>query len=119
MIFYGLGVAKLFDWNFNEVKLWIIQPRIKGYRRPECWTLTMEELRAYEGQFREAVERVEKGKYLYYEGSWCHWCKARPKCPLKRAQSAERAKAIFQPIPGIEDARVFTDDSGLDELDFL
>src|SRR5665213_1028404 len=34
MIFYAIGLAAQHHWNFKRVRLWIIQPRIKGYDGP-------------------------------------------------------------------------------------
>lgn len=104
MIFYGLGLAHLYDWNFKNVRLWIIQPRIKGYDGPIFWDLSIMELKSYVDVFRRAVERVLDNPTLYKEGPWCHWCKAKSKCPLKNEARAEKAVNIFKsvPLPGRE-----------------
>lgn len=96
MIFYGIGVAHQFHWNFKRIKLWIIQPRIKGYDGPLFWELSIEELRRYVPKFKAAVDRVEANPDLYVEGSWCHWCKAKGICPLKTTKRTEQAIEIFK-----------------------
>lgn len=95
MIFYGLGLAYKHQWNFKKVRLWIIQPRVKGYDGPTFWELSMQELVSYAKIFREAVGRVKHFPNKYVEGSWCHWCKAKTICPLKREAKIEKAKEIF------------------------
>jgi hypothetical protein len=98
MIFYGIGLAHKFHWNFSRVRLWINQPRIRGYDGPVFWELTLDELKAYVPKFEAAVERVEKYPDKYAEGSWCHWCKAKSKCPLKLKGKLETAKSVFLPV---------------------
>lgn len=99
MVFYGLGLAYKYDWNFKSVRLWIIQPRIKGYDGPVFWELSINELKGYAVQFAEAVRRVEEEPETFAEGSHCHWCKAKAICPLKQEQKHERAKAAFSALP--------------------
>lgn len=104
MIFYGIGLAHLYDWNFKNVRLWIIQPRIKGYDGPIFWDLSIMELKSYVDVFKKIVGRVLDNPTLYNEGQWCHWCKAKSKCPLKTTARAEKAVNMFKsvPLPGHE-----------------
>lgn len=95
MIFYAIGLAHKYHWNFKTVRLWIIQPRIKGYDGPTFWEIPIAELRRYVDKFQNAVDRVLKNPSLYQDGSWCHWCKAKPICPLKRENKNEKAANIF------------------------
>lgn len=98
MIFYGLGLAYKFNWNFKVVRLWIIQPRIKGYDGPTFWETPMVELMKYVDIFKKGVERVLKstGRMQdYAEGPHCHWCRCKSKCPLKLEKKLEAAKSVF------------------------
>lgn len=99
MIFYGIGLAAKYHWNFKRVRLWIIQPRIKGYDGPLFWELGILELKERVRQFEDAVERVETQPNKYVEGSWCHWCKAKSKCPLKQQVKLDRAIEAFSSLP--------------------
>lgn len=99
MIFYGIGLAARYQWNFKRVKLWIIQPRIRGYNGPTFWELPISVLKRYTLAFAMAVARVEREPEKYVEGSWCHWCKGKSKCPLKTAAKLEKAKSIFGVLP--------------------
>lgn len=98
MIFYAVGLAQLHHWNFKRVSMWIIQPRIKGYDGPTFWEISTPELRRYVDVFRDAVKEVEENP-KFVEGSWCHWCKAKSICPLKREKKLEDAKNIFASLP--------------------
>lgn len=95
MIFYGIGLAHKFHWNFKRVRLWIIQPRIKNYQGPLFWDVSITELKGYVDLFRAAVKRVEESPDQYVEGSWCQWCKAKAVCPLKQDAKVEKAISIF------------------------
>lgn len=99
MIFYGLGLAARYDWNFKRVRLWIIQPRIKSYDGPLFWELGILDLKDYVHEFKTAVKRVEKNPDTFVEGSWCHWCKAKTICPLKQQGKLEKAISVFTANP--------------------
>jgi len=96
MIFYGLGLAHFYNWNFKTVRLWIIQPRVKGYDGPTFWDVSILELKNYIKHFEIAVNRVIREPNFYNEGSWCHFCKARAVCPIKRGSRNDKAKKIFE-----------------------
>lgn len=95
MIFYALAMAHKHHWNFKRVRLWIIQPRIKGYDGPVFWDISLEQLRAYVPKFQAAIDRVEAEPDTYVEGGHCHWCKAKGKCPLKVDKHNEKATQVF------------------------
>jgi len=96
MVFYGIGLAHQYAWNFQKARLWIIQPRVKGYDGPQFLEMPIEDLKAHVGQFERAVRRVEKFPKKYVEGSWCHWCKAKGVCPLKLEQRNERKRSLLR-----------------------
>lgn len=95
MIFYGIGLAHKYGWNFKRVRLWVIQPRIKGYDGPMYWEIPMLELKTYVDFFKKAVDRVEVFPDEFKEGSWCRWCKAVSRCPLKRKVRISDAQKTF------------------------
>jgi hypothetical protein len=96
MIFYALGLAYAHHWNFKRARVWIIQPRIKGYDGPTYWEIPIMELKKYVDVFTRGVEQVEKFPDKYVAGPWCHWCKAKTKCPLKREVKFDKARTVFQ-----------------------
>lgn len=99
MIFYGLGLGYKHKFNFKSVRLWIDQPRVRGYDGPLFWELPIRKLMSYQKVFEEAVERVIKSPYTFVEGDWCHWCKGKKKCPLKNEKRILQAQTIFNTEP--------------------
>lgn len=99
MIFYGIGMAFKYHWNFKNVRLWIIQPRIKGYDGPTFWDVPTFELKKYVDIFESKVEQVEKFPNKFAEGPWCWWCKAKAICPLKLKAKQESCITIFKNNP--------------------
>lgn len=100
MIFYAIGLAHKYQWNFKRVRVWIIQPRIRGYDGPVFWELQTLRLKSWVHTFRKAVERVIAEPDTFVEGSWCHWCKAKSICPLKKRAKLEAAQMVFGRVPG-------------------
>lgn len=104
MAFYGIALARKYDWNFKRVRHWIIQPRIKGYDGPVFWEVpTMELKTKWVDRFERAIDEVTDSPDKLVEDtgsgkSWCHWCKAKPVCPLKSDRKNEKAKSIFTPV---------------------
>lgn len=99
LLFYSLGVAHANDWNFKKVRLTVIQPRARGYDGPVFWEIGILKLKEYVGVFRKAVKRVSEEPDTYNEGGWCHFCKAKTICPLKREARLEKAKYAFSNSP--------------------
>lgn len=97
MIFYGLGLAHKYDWNFKKVRLWIIQPRVKGYDGPVFWEQPMWQFLHWKYIFETAVAQVKRKPDLYVEGLWCHYCKAKTICPLKKKKKLDEASLAFGP----------------------
>lgn len=92
MIFYAMGLAHRYQWNFSRVRMWIIQPRARGYDGPTFWEITIPELKAFIPEFKEVVRRAIEDPKVYNEGSWCYFCKGKSKCPLK---SESRGETMF------------------------
>lgn len=99
MIFYGIGLAYKYGWNFKRIRLWIYQPRIKGFDGPVYWDISIAELKSYVPRFQAAVDRVLENPDQFNEGSWCHWCKAKKLCPVKTQGRLEKAQTMFKAVP--------------------
>jgi len=95
LIFYGVGLAAKYQWNFSRVRLWIVQPRSRGYDGPVFWEFPITNARAYVEKFRRGVERAKKEPETFVEGQYCFFCKAKSICPLKLAKKREEAGNIF------------------------
>lgn len=99
LLFYALAVAHQYEFNFSMVRLWVIQPRARGYDGPVFWELSIQELKNYIPVFEKAVKRVEVETKTYVEGAHCHWCRAKGICPLKNDKKIEKAQALFAQSP--------------------
>lgn len=95
-LFYALAVAHKYNWNFRRVRMWTLQPRVRGFDGYVFWDIPIQELKSYIPKFREAIERVEKFPDVYTEGDHCYWCKAKSVCPLKTAKKLDQAIDIFK-----------------------
>jgi hypothetical protein len=86
LIQYALGLAYEFNWNFDKIRMHIVQPRGSVKKWHKYWEIEQRELKEYWLPiWRKGVARVLKGNNKPFEGPWCHWCKA-PKagrCPAK------------------------------------
>lgn len=89
-LFYALAVAYKHYWNFSKVRMWTLQPRVRGFDgNYPFWEITMAQLKGYIEVFQKAVARVERFPNKYVEGNWCFFCKARSICPLKTDKKKE------------------------------
>lgn len=98
-IFYALGVAHQYDFNFKSVRMWTLQPRARGF--DGCfsfWDLPILKLKDYIKVFRRAVMRVEKSPGEYHAGEHCFFCPAQKVCPLKQDAKLEKARAAFSSL---------------------
>lgn len=95
MLFYAIGLAYKHHWNFARCRMWIIQPRIRGYDGPTFWEISIAELKGWAEVFRLKVQEVEDNPDKFLEGSWCHFCKGKAVCPLKKAKKLESTFQIF------------------------
>jgi hypothetical protein len=91
-IYYALGIAKRFHFNFEHVHLTIIQPR-DGHERGaiRTWSITMQELLNYVPMFREAVKKCEDPLAEFKAGEWCFFCPAKNDCATHTAYAREHA----------------------------
>jgi len=87
-IFYALAVAHRYQWNFKRVRMWTLQPRVKGFDGFVFWEISMKQLMDYIPLFEAIIERAEMYPHEFTEGDHCHWCPAKGKCPLKQESKA-------------------------------
>lgn len=98
-LFYALAIAHKWDWNFERVRMWTLQPRVKGFDGYTFWDISIKELRAYVPIFKAAIDRIERFPNELKEGDHCHWCKAKKICPLKMQTKLREARTIFKELP--------------------
>lgn len=96
LVYYGLGAAFKYDFEFETVTLEIIQPRVSFKKPVKSITVTMKELRNYEEFFKRGVDRVYSKNPKFFMGDWCYFCPAREvSCPLQKEKKFEKVKEYF------------------------
>ncbi len=101
LIQYALSVAESYGWElaFDEVKLWILQPRAGDNWYPS-WVVPMKDLReTWLPLWEKGVSRIERGGNKPFPGAWCHWCRAKLTCPAKNENRAKAMTDLFNDNP--------------------
>lgn len=82
LVFYAIGLAHKFDYNFENVVLGIYQPRGRHSEGPWRTTeITMEQLRSHITLWKKHVQNVAIHKSTKLSaGDHCKWCPGMPKC---------------------------------------
>ncbi len=101
LMYYALGAAKEFDFNFDEVVLIIVQPRCPhrggGVRR---WAMTAAELEEWgEEVLRPAALATQDPDAGLSPGKWCRFCPAASTCEALAEQALDAAGADFRDEP--------------------
>ena len=100
LIYYALGIAHKFDFNFDQVKLTIAQPP-NSDSPISSWTIPIAKLESYIGLFKKGVERTKKKDARRYAGKWCHYCRAAATCETLKDKTMKDVKDDFD----FEDAK--------------
>lgn len=96
MIYYALGIAYKYRFNFESVRLAIAQPRIvhkDGFFR--TWDMEIPELISWAGIFKKGVEACRKPNAPLKPGRWCFFCPAQSICPAVGEEKFNEAQADF------------------------
>lgn len=96
MIYYGLGLAHKYNYNFERIRLVIAQPRIihkDGNFRE--WVIEPLELRKWADRFHAGVLACEKPNAHFKRGRWCFFCPAQSICPITEDKKYEQAQNDF------------------------
>lgn len=99
MLYYALGAAHKFNYNFSEIEIVIVQPRCDhpdGMIRRQV--ISMEELLAFGEQLKLAIARTKEKDAALRSGKWCRFCDAKPICPALRKNAYETAQADFESL---------------------
>lgn len=83
LMYYAAGIAHKFNYEFDSVKLVIVQPRVwneDGVIFREHKT-TIGKLRKFEKEVKEAVAIAKTAQAPLRAGDWCKWCPAATLCP--------------------------------------
>lgn len=103
LMYYAAGIAHKFNYEFDSVKLVVVQPRIwteDGQISFEHKT-TIAKLRKFEKAVKVAVA-VSKtpDAPLKADPSWCKWCPAATMCPEISENQMRSADIFFEPESG-------------------
>lgn len=108
LIYYALGLAHLYGYDFSEVKLVVIQPRTESESGPvKTWATTIDELTAWANRFSKGVKEALKPNAeiipydpnLHHEDH-CRFCPAAVICPGLKTRSLKEVKADFDDESG-------------------
>lgn len=99
MIYYGLGIAHKYDFNFSSIRLAVAQPRAPhrlGFFR--TWDMGVKELMDWELKFKTGVEACKDPFAALNPGRWCFFCKAQSICPAINEKQYEKAQNVFDDV---------------------
>lgn len=96
LIFYALGLAHQYDYNFSHINLVIIQPRATqaGDTVREA-QLSIADLKAWKQRFIDGVVAANKKSAALQAGEWCRFCPAATICPEISTQAIKQAQIDF------------------------
>lgn len=101
LLFYALGLAHEYNYNFTEIRIVIIQPRAEhedGYVRE--WTCSIEELLEWRDRFEKGVALCEDPLAPFNSGDHCRWCPAKSMCPEISSGAMKQALIDFDEPTG-------------------
>lgn len=119
LIYYALGLAHKYDYNFAEVEIVVIQPRAEHERGPvRSWVTTIEHLQHWQSVFQNGIDTAKDPKAPFATGKWCRFCPAATICPEVSTRSLAQAKVDFEPFNGDAAALVpvHSETSGLSDF---
>ena len=108
LIYYALGVAHQFDYNFTEVELVIIQPRTPFGSPVKSWVTDIATLDEWRDTFERGIQLALSKDPPLKAGDHCRFCPAKIICPEIKNKALRSAQAAFDdetgeldlPVPG-------------------
>ncbi len=91
LLYYALGIAHKYNYNFASVDLVILQPRARSekHRVPRKWTTDIKTLYLWRRRFENGIKEAKRKDAPLNPGSHCYWCPAKDICPANRKSSKE------------------------------
>lgn len=104
LMYYGSGMAKLFDYEFDRLVLGVIQPRVWGADEDPVTlhSTTIKKIREWEREAREKVKEALSPNPTLNPGEHCRWCTAASFCPAASKAQMDKAGIVFDVEKGIE-----------------
>lgn len=102
---YALGAIETFGsiYDFDEVKMTIIQPRNGGVSEQ---VMTVEALRAWGESIKPIIAQALKGEGEFKAGDHCRFCKAAPRCKALADYNLSLARLEFKDVDLLTDEEI-------------
>lgn len=97
MMYYALGLAHKYNYNFEKVKIVIGQPRIvhkDGFNR--VWETDISTLKTFARVLDEGVKECKDPFAELKAGRWCFFCPAQSICPAVQNEKFDEAQKDFK-----------------------
>lgn len=93
---YAAGLARKYDWEFDSVRLAIIQPRVFSPtgETTHSHKTTVKKVKDFLAKAKSAIAEAKKPDAKTCAGDWCKWCPAASFCP-EISENQMRAADIF------------------------
>lgn len=102
---YAVAVAGKYNYDFEKVRIAIIQPRI--YNDDETplsvVDVSIKELKKFEKDIAEAVKIASKPNAPLHAGEHCRYCPALPTCPENSKKALAKANILFDMDEGLQE----------------
>lgn len=111
LIYYALGVAHKFHYNFSDVEIVIIQPRAEflddegNPKTTRSWVTSIDNLKAWRNTFALGVAKCKSENPPLAAGSHCRFCPAAAICPEISDNALKQAQVDFAPQTGDTDVK--------------
>ena len=100
LLYYALGLAHKYHYNFSTVSLMVIQPRAEHREGPvREWNLGIDHLVRWTDAFADGVKAALKPNAPQKAGAWCKFCPASSICPEISKKALETAASDFADCP--------------------
>lgn len=102
---YALGAIETFGsiYDFDEVKMTIIQPRNGGVSEQ---VMTVEALRTWGESIKPIIAQALKGEGEFKAGDHCRFCKAAPRCKALAEYNLSLARLEFKDVDLLTDEEI-------------
>lgn len=95
LVYYALGLAKKYHFNFDEIMIKITQPRFDKGPPIKSVTMHVGELLNYVEFFKEGVKRTKDRFAKRTPGKWCRFCQAKDICKESKMEYRTDVRADF------------------------
>jgi uncharacterized protein DUF2800 len=106
LMLYALGIAEKHEFDFEAVKIAIIQPRVWQEDGDSVThaTVSIKQLREFQKEVKAAVKEANRPDAPLYSGDHCKWCPALATCPEQSSKALAKANILFDVETGIQSA---------------